>query len=105
MKFTIKGIKDCDQESVYQGIAKFVQQASPTPIINKKVWSVDCEFDGKQQTLRVADSSILGEDVVCIFETERNGPFLVCTVNRGVTRGMPVMIGKDKVYTVSYFDE
>jgi hypothetical protein len=104
MRFTIKGFKDSDQERIYQGIAKFVQQASPTPITNKRVWSIDCELDGKHQTLRVTDSSILGEDVICIFETERNGPFLICTDNRGVTRGMPIMIGKDKVHAVYCFD-
>jgi len=44
-----------------------------------------------------------GEWVVAILECDP-GPFLVCTHNRGVVRGEPILVGDAEVRTIEYFD-
>ncbi|MFI5092695.1 MAG: hypothetical protein ACHQIK_04560, partial [Candidatus Acidiferrales bacterium] len=40
-----------------------------------------------------------------IHRTPRNTPlYLVCTENRGVVRGMPIMVGKDEVSNAADFE-
>ncbi len=42
------------------------------------------------------------ESVLAIFEN-RGGPYLVCTHNRGVVHGRPILIGIDEPVTATYF--
>ena len=41
---------------------------------------------------------------MAILEHE-GGPFLVCTHNRGVTGGEPILVGLEEVHNVVYFDD
>lgn len=43
------------------------------------------------------------EEVLVILERE-GGPFLVCSANRGVARGEPILVGTGEPYEVVYFD-
>ena len=42
-----------------------------------------------------------GETVVAILDSNT---YLVCTPNRGVLRGMPIMVGKQEVFDVEDFE-
>ena len=49
------------------------------------------------------DDPKAGEWVVTILET-RCGPYLVCTHNRGIVRGEPILVGINEPRSVVYFD-
>jgi hypothetical protein len=63
------------------------------PLLDARYYAIYYEHNGIEHRARVGDPEPLtNETVVAIFRTEReSGPFLICTPNRGVTRGDPVL--------------
>jgi hypothetical protein len=49
------------------------------------------------------DDPKAGEFVVAIFE-KAGGPYVVCTNNRGVVSGGPILVGLEEARRVIYFD-
>jgi hypothetical protein len=44
------------------------------------------------------------EEVLVILQAE-DGLYLVCTENRGVLRGEPILVGSGEVYQITEFDD
>lgn len=49
----------------------------------------------------VKRDQVEGEEVVAIF---RSNAYLVCTANRGVVRGLPILVGRDEVRNLVLFE-
>ena len=101
--FFIPAAEDGDQaEKVYQATRQHVNGLDSSPRIRALTW----HHDGQMRSAEVGSPMPAyyapgGEPVVAIFD---GGPFyLVCSFNRGVAHGGPVMAGKDQAQA-SYFD-
>lgn len=83
-------------ETTYQGVRRFMLE-NMGPLLPTRYYAIFYEHNGVERRARVGDPEPLtGEVVVAIFRTERaNGPFLICTPNRGVFRGDPVLASGD----------
>lgn len=97
MKFFMPAAADGEQaETAYQAIRKFMTD-NFGPLLETRYYAIYYTHNGGELRSRVGDPEPLTGEVVCaIFRTERdNGPFLVCTPNRGVIRGHPVLASGD----------
>ena len=64
---------------------------------------LDYRHDGKSMVAEVGKSDpFIGEEPIMVI-LESNA-FLVCTPNRGVLRGMPILVGTEEIIKVTDFD-
>lgn len=93
MKFFVPGTKnDQEAENVYGILRKKMTQHRYQPN-DARIYEIAFEDNGQTITETVGKhSSIASEPIVAIFETE--DVYLICTTNRGILRGMPLLAGK-----------
>ena len=103
MKFFVPFSKNKQQAfEVYDGIVKFNKEQLGREIINRKIYSIYYKHDNKYFTAKVGDQEPrTGEIVVAILESDIL--FYICTPNRGVVRGEPILVGKVEIISVSEF--
>jgi hypothetical protein len=105
MKFFIPAAEDEKQaERVYISIAKFVQ----APILKNRIYKLSWIHNGKQMNCEigkniVGDSRFNQEPVVAIFDC--GDLYKICTANRGVIRGEPILAGAGYDSFPTYFDK
>lgn len=100
-EFFIPAAKDAEQAGeVWEAVWKFAGETMNGPISRRRIFRIEYTHNGKSLDAEVGQPDPLdGETVVAILE----GPsYLVCTYNRGVKRGMPIMAGRP--HTVVEFD-
>ena len=104
MKFFIPGVPDGkDAERIYEGIKKFATETICWPVSKRKIQSIT--FRDQKRTVQAEvgkTDPITGETVTAILDS--TATFLVCTSNRGVLRGMPVLVGKHEVTDEQVFE-
>jgi len=103
MKFLVPAARSPEQaEEVYEGIKKFAKQTLGWEIESARICSITYKDKMKTVTATVGGHEPReGEVVVAILESNT---YLVCTPNRGVLRGMPIMVGKQEVSHVELFE-
>lgn len=123
--FFIPHARDAAQaEGLLEGTRRFCQEQVPWVILPKRVKSIRFTHNGKQYVAEVGQPvrytqggrvflEHVGHDpnpepeneklVICLFET--TDPFLVCTLNRGVAKGDPILVGRREVEAVELFEE
>ena len=103
MKFFIPDAKDeSDAEQVYERTKKIAGETLGWPVSERRIQSIT--FRDKQQTVQAEvgkTDPITGEIVMAILDSTA---FLVCTPNRGVLRGIPVLVGKHEVIEELVFE-
>lgn len=88
-------------EDIYQAAKKFAAE-NCWPVEDRRIQSLGFRDKERFVTAEVGKiEPITGETVVAIFESRA---FLICTPNRGVLRGMPILVGKHEVSSVTDFD-
>jgi hypothetical protein len=104
MKFFIPAAKDDkNAKEIYEGIIKFAKENTWKEIKGRKIFSIAFNHDGKDYVARVGEIySHTGEQVIAILESNA---YLVCTPSRGVLRGMPILVGKNEVYSIEDFED
>jgi len=105
MKFFIPNIADeARAEEIYQSIVSFAKETLRWDIGDRKVFKIaffDIE-DKKDHVVEVGKrNDINGEVVIAILDSIT---YLVCTLNRGVKKGMPMLVGKKEVYAEEGFE-
>jgi hypothetical protein len=104
MKFFIPLAEDDAQaERVITATSEFTKFAIPSP----RIYSIDYEHNSKRMRATV------GEDpdgyyrevgpVICILANDNL--LAVCTRDRGVLKGEPILVGRQSVSFINYFDE
>jgi len=103
MKFFIPGQSDeTKAEELYKGIKMFAKDNVRWDISDRRIFSLDFRDQGKPCHVEVGKRHpITGEIVVAILDSNC---YLVCTPNRGVARGMPLLVGKQEVSWVVDFE-
>lgn len=103
MKFFIPAAQDEEQtERVYQAVKKFMVEQGNS-ISDARIREISFWHNGKKVTEIVGEPSPTnGETVVAIFDAKNL--YLVCTFNRGVACGEPMLAGKHHLIQVEPFD-
>ena len=105
MKFFIPHAEDKVQEdSVYEATKKFAKETTGWDIKDRKIYYIKWRHGREDCEARVGETQMrTGETVMAILES--NVTFLVCTPNRGVIRGMPILVGRKEVKLIEDFEE
>jgi hypothetical protein len=106
MKFFIPAAKDKAQEkNVYEGTRKFLSQELGAAFTDRKVFSLRYRHDGKDYYAEVGKlHSLNQEPVIAILYEDMRSLYHVCTPNRGVIRGMSILVGGHEVREATDFD-
>jgi hypothetical protein len=89
-------------EELYQSIKKFAEQ-NGYKVENRRIYSLEFR-DYKKTVKAIVDRAdpCEGQLVYAILESN---VYLICTKNRGVLRGEPMMVGKNEVSAIEEFEE
>ncbi|MHC4084969.1 MAG: hypothetical protein ACYSWZ_09925 [Planctomycetota bacterium] len=104
MKFFIPDIEDKEDENkLYDTIKEFAKKTTGRDIKDRKIYYIKWRHGREDCEARVGETQMrTGEMVMAILET--NVIFLVCTPNRGVKRGMPILVGKEEIVSIIDFN-
>jgi hypothetical protein len=105
MRFFVPGTEDEAQaQHIWDATKKFAEETLKWKVSDRRIFSLAYTDNRKNTFVEVGKADPdNGETVLVILET--NGPYLVCTRNRGVQRDMPLLVGKDEAYKVTDFEE
>jgi hypothetical protein len=103
MKFLIPAESDRTKaEELYNLIREIAKDATGWEIADHRIFSLDLYDKGRPCHLEVGKPAPMnGELVIAIFDSNA---FLVCTRNRGVAKGEPIMLGKHEPFSVQEFE-
>jgi hypothetical protein len=103
MKFFIPGTKDDrEAQNILESIKIFAKTTTGWDVTDRKIFSIKYRDSGKDYVAEVGQQDqTTGETVIAILESNT---FLVCTPNRGVIRAMPILVGKEEVYSIVDFE-
>ncbi len=103
MQFYIPNVTDPRKaEEIYQATRKFAAETTGWRIEQRRIRSIKFRDHGKMVVATVGKLEPMeGALVIAILESTT---YLICTPNRGVLRGSPMMVGKDEVTDFEDFD-
>ena len=102
VKFFIPKTKDDAQaEEVWESVKKFAEENLGWDVSNRRIFSITYHKHGKDYYVEVGKPDPRnGELVITILDSDT---YLVCTPNRGVLRGMPILVGVSELREVMDF--
>jgi len=105
MKFFLPSQKDEKLENeTYNAIKKFAKETTGWDITDRKIYHIKYRHEGKDYEAKIDERETRqGETVIAILESTIT--FLVCTTNRGVRRGMPILVGKEEIISITDFEK
>jgi hypothetical protein len=106
--FFVPDVSDSTQaEQLYESIRAFNRTQSPNwTITDRRIYQLDYTHNGRDYRSRVGTTEAgIGEPVIAILEASGGAErlFYVCTPNRGVLRGGPLLVGGREVRAVTDF--
>ena len=88
-------------EEVYTSIKKFARQTLGWDATERRNFCLTYQHEGKHYYVEVGKPDPrVGEIVVAILESNT---YLICTYNRGVARGEPILVGVNEVVDITDF--
>ena len=101
--FSVPAADSPDQaEKVWQATRQFAKDNLGWEVGDRRIFRLTGMHEGKSIECEVGKLEPYGgETVVAILESNA---FLVCTANRGVLRGEPILVGTSEVDYVTDFD-
>jgi len=105
MKFFVPYVKDKKQEiNFYDAIKKFAKETMGRDIKDRKIYHIKWRHGREDHEAKVGEiQTRQNEPVMAILESK--DIFFVCTPNRGAVRGMPILVGRKEIISVTDFDE
>lgn len=106
MKFFVPAANDKEQEArVYEAIKEFLGKELGALFNSRKVFYLSYVHNGQKYTAEVGQQhAINGEPVIAILYEPGRRLYHVCTPNRGVIRGMSILVGENLVNSVRDFE-
>jgi hypothetical protein len=106
VKFFLPAADSPEQaESVYGSIRSFAEEQTGWKTTDRRIYRLEYRHEGKNYSAQVGEfDPRIDEVVIAILETVR-GVYLVCSQNRCVLRGEPMLVGSDEVYIRLDFDD
>ncbi len=101
MKFFIPGTKDDDHaERLYANIKK--HNSDNVEITSRRIFAIDYIHNDSTFHNEVGKPDPIIDDIVlAILETE--SVYFVCTINRGVVRGEPIIVDSENILCITDF--
>ena len=101
--FIPKTKDDVQAQEVWESVKKFAEQTLDWDVSDRRVFSIAYQKHGKDYYVEVGKPDPRNKElVIAIFESIT---YLVCTPNRGVLRGMPILIGKSELKDITDFPD
>ena len=106
MKFYIPNAEDEEQAmQIYDGIRKFLSEQLGADFSNRRVFRLCYRHEGKDYEAEVGRRiSLNGELVIAILYEDLRRLYHVCTPNRGVLRGISILVGVNEVVEAQDFE-
>ena len=103
MKFFVPHTPDeARAREKFERIRKLAVETTGWEVMDRKIFSLDFVARSKKYHSQVGDiDEIAQEKVGAILESDT---YLICTPNRGILRGTPIRVGKEKVSMVVDFE-
>jgi len=104
MKFFVpEAENETEALSVWKATRKFAEETLGWEVSERRIFRISYRHDGKAYSVEVGKPDPrIGEVVLVILESNT---YLVCTPNRGVLRGMPILVGRNEVERTADFLE
>lgn len=104
MRFFIPRAKDeIMAEEVYLAIKKHVENEMEWEVSEERIFRIKYTHNGIRALAQVGQPEPdINEPIFAIL---RSNAYLVCTPNRGVFKGLPLLIGNEEVQSVEHFEE
>lgn len=92
-------------EDIFASVRKFNEEEMGATLDERRFYQLDYTHDGTHYVDTVGKPQQRnGEIVVCILLDTKRSCYFVCTPNRGVARGMPILVGSREINSVQEFD-
>lgn len=92
---------DAQAEQIWEATRAFAKEQLAWEISDRRIFQINYQHGSRPFVAEVGrPDPITGELVIVILESNA---YLVCTTNRGVLRGAPILVGKDDIRTVEDF--
>jgi hypothetical protein len=102
MRFFVPQSPPGQADETWHTIADFVRRATGQPIGDRRIYRLRYTLGGDTVTAQVGEPDPhTGEPVIVILDSD---PYLICTPNRGVLEGLPLLIDRPDVLEVVQFD-
>lgn len=103
--FFIPLAKDKEQEKrVLNSIIEFNKEQLGAEVDSQRIQKLDYTHDGKNYIAEVGKPHIYNKElVIAILHDELRKLYLVCTPNRGVVGGIPILVGNNEVNKKTLF--
>ena len=102
MRFFVPAVKDETQaEEVWVSIKKFAEESLRWKISERRIFSIAYQHQDKDYHVEVGKPDPRNNELVIAIL--KSNTYLVCTPNRGVVRGIPILVGQDKVERTTDF--
>ncbi|MEQ1918983.1 MAG: hypothetical protein ABL955_07270 [Elusimicrobiota bacterium] len=103
MKFFVPNTNgEAQAKTLWDATKKFSEDQMARKYADRKIFRIEYRHDGEEYVAQVGKIDRREEEeVLVILEGD---PYVVCTKNRGVLRGEPIMVGKQEITRVEYFD-
>jgi hypothetical protein len=93
------------EQHVYDGIKKFLSEELGAVFSDRQISSLTYVHEGKDYYAEVGKTHALnGERVIAILYEDARELYHVCTPNRGVARGISILVGLNDVRFARDFD-
>jgi len=94
-----------EEEQVYSAIKSFVAEQTGASLSSRRIFNLT-HREGENQILAEVGMEYPknGEQVAAILYEEKRKLYYICTMNRGVARGMPILCGEGKVISWEDFE-
>jgi hypothetical protein len=106
MKFFIPAARDsAEEQQIYSAVKDFLGKELGAEFSKRQVYKLHYRHNGNTYSAEVGKAEqIGGEIVVAILYEPGRSLYHVCTMNRGVARGMSILVGADEVISSEDFD-
>jgi hypothetical protein len=101
-KFFVPAVEDRAQaEGVWEATRAFAHDQLAWDVSDRRIFQINYQHNGRPYVAEVGlPDARTGETLLVILESNA---YLVCTENRGVVRGEPIIVGREQVRTVEDF--
>jgi hypothetical protein len=104
MNFFVPHTKNEEQASkLYEASKTFCEEQTGWKVTSKRIFTLRYRHDGTEYLAQVGSKDYSEGEVLCIFESEVT--YFVCTSHRGVLTGPPILVGREEISDIEYFDE
>lgn len=104
MKFFLPHAGTADMaEQTFKATKLFAKDNLGWNISDRRIFRIEYVHEGKNHKAEVGKvTDVNGEEVIAILESNA---YLVCTPNRGVLRGDPILVGTNEIRDIEDFEE